>query len=130
MSKYVSELYPQTRYLSKPYDRFNYRPIIITGYTDAISCGCFMSRIFKAGYKSIKKYKSYRFYEALPMQKNGEDIAIQDDLVNNYGHEPTFKISGEPITLKEYYLEIGYDYKTKKFNNKTLKKHIAAYMKD
>ena len=86
--------------------------------------------VLNAGYKSITKYKSYRAYDVLPSQHNIEDIQIQEQNEKKYGHEPIFKIVGEPINLKEYYLEIGYDYKTKKINNKTINQHIAAHMKD
>ena len=76
----------------------------------------------------LDKYKSYEVYNQFPTEQRKDEMEIDAKILAERGMEPTFTIVGDPIDLKDYYKEIGYDYKKKKFDGMTIQQIVKRQM--
>lgn len=128
-------LYPKKYYISygSIADKITYRTVVITGYTDLISIGAFerlnLTVPFEMGrrgeyYDHIYHVKSgYEIELAKKMQESSKE-KLEARGLDTEGLFPEVIIDPNEINLLDFYKEIGYDYKKKHFNGKTLRKHI------
>lgn len=137
-------MYPYFYYIAQGLS-VEYRQIVITGYTNAISVGAFHKRMLMTPYSLCygeggKKYGSkaynfsYRVYswgnweEEMIVQKHMATIHKDDD-IGEILKEFEKVVVGEPIDLMDFYKEIGYEYKTKKIHGKTIRQWIISEIK-
>ncbi|NIU02282.1 MAG: hypothetical protein GWN01_15680 [Nitrosopumilaceae archaeon] len=115
--------YPYTVYVqNNPEVWDEYRPVIINGYTEAISFSAFKNLMLKTGSDlGYGKYQSLDVYKCL----YSCEYRLSDLRVETLCH----KIVGESINLYDFYKEIGFDKKTKKLNGLTMYQHVKKFMK-
>ena len=127
-------LYPYKIYCSKPEeDRYTLYPVLVTGYTMAISASAFNRRVLRAGYKASRKHKSLKVYSSLPNflydHQVHDELEIHKELVKKYpSRKFLYKLQEEEYELLDFYKEIQYDKSTGKINGKTLAQHIKQFM--
>ena len=112
-----------------------YRQVMITGYTDAISASAFSNLNSNTAYdlsqKVTKNYKPYDYtYHVKHLGTWKTDQQIQKEMSERLGKDCVDKVVGDPIDLMDFYQEIGYDYKKKHFNGKTLRQHVLDCIKE
>lgn len=114
------------------------RPVLVKGYREVGSMEHFRHKqCGRIPYEMFLKYKSYDIYGAVPhcqMLPEIEDwnatyarLNEEHPELNGTGHR--YVIEDESIRMHDFFIEIGYNYKTKKFNGITMKRKIINYMK-
>ena len=136
-------MYPYFYYMAQGLS-VEYRQIMITGYTDAISVSAFHKRMLNVPYTLThgicKKYGSAAYHFSYRVYSWGnwhDEMATQKYMANYHKSKGTYEavkefdkfIVGEPINLMDFYEEIGYEYKTKKMHGKTIRKWIIGEIK-
>lgn len=128
-------LYPKKYYISygSIADKITYRTVVVTGYTDHISIGAFDKLNLTVPFEMGRRGE---YYDHIYSVKSGYDIDLDKKMqesskerlkargLDTEGLFPEVIIDPNEINLLDFYKEIGYDYKKKHFNGKTLRKHI------
>ena len=136
-------MYPRTRYICDGRDKADgsstYRPVIISGYREAISLSGFKNVMETTAYNMQLKLKKDCFSYIYHVDRK-EEIdhsneshirvlrLVNENSNNNFTIAGNRVIVGEPIGLYDYYEEIGWDRKTKKINGLTVRQHIKKHM--
>jgi hypothetical protein len=108
-------------------DMHKLRPVKVVGYKESMSMTAFHKRILDAGFEQTYVHNTFDVYDCLPHIEFEADKEIER--CKSRGQESLFSIIGETVSLKDYYKEVGYDYKTKKLNGLTFRQHIAKAMR-
>jgi hypothetical protein len=115
-------MYPYTQMFRYGPNHLDIQPVIITGYTDAISAGAFHHLSTHVAYTMAHgAYKSWEPYKFAWFRYETE---MEQALVN------LKSVKQKPMKLMDWYKKIGYKHKTKKFNGLTLRQHILKCMKE
>ena len=122
-------MYPYTILCSVLGNRTKLRPVVVGSYQEGISHDSFRRRILSGLCTALKEYKTYDVYEFLPIEVDDWSIESDKRFAIKYNTDRQFSIVGDPVPLKDYYKEIGYDYKTKKFHGMTIRQYIKSKMR-
>lgn len=106
-------------YISSKEYKYKLRKVIVDKYQEQLILGGLRSRVLKVGFELSQRFGTFDVYECLPTIEFHTPSIL-----------PIFEIlPNEPIQLKDYLIEYGYDYKTKTIDGLTLNKHIKKYLK-
>ena len=109
-------------------DMYKLLPVKVVGYKESMSLTAYHRLILETGFKQSYVYNTFDVYDCLPHIEFEADKEIERCREN--GYKSIFSIIGTPISLKEYYNEVGYDYKTKKIKGLTFRQHVVEFMKN
>lgn len=128
-------MYPQLVYISKPGERYTMYPVMIRGYTQAISVDAFNRRILNAAYKACHSFAGHDAYYAMPTYERAFEVNSQIMMEKRMAKERglplahLYDVQEKEYELVDFYKEIQYDPKTGKIAGRTLRQHIKHYMK-
>ena len=111
-------------YISSKEDKYVLRPVRLISYTDCVSFNSFKNNILKVSLKMSQKLGNMKVYALVPSFSNKDEFDRDNKIGEQLGCKPLFKLTGEPVSLMEYYKEIGYTHKTKKFNGLTIRQYL------
>lgn len=118
-------MYPYTVYIN--YGHSNaYRPVVVKSYQQGISESAFrrLNLVVPSKlYRGEVGPSAYNYTYGLKYDFDWED---EMKMAKELGRKSSLKKVGTPIDLYDFYDEIGYEKKTKKFNGLSLKQHILT----
>ena len=125
-------MYPMLYYIGYGAMGRDYRKVYVTGYQDAISMSGFRNLMLNTPYhlcygKNGKhKYglAAYDYTYSVVHYPDWEEVVRASSLFPEI--EEKKRSVGEPINLKDYYKDIGYEYKSKKLKGKTMRQWILS----
>ncbi len=109
---------------------YTFRPVLVEGYRNSISASGFLDNMKKIAHDmAYGKHKTLKVYDYTFTDTHLDDIDMHNKAhLKCGGKKNLYEIRGEPIALKDYYEEIGWDYKAKKLNGLTIRQHINKKM--
>tara|TARA_R110002020_G_scaffold248845_2_gene462837 strand:- start:3373 stop:3708 length:336 start_codon:yes stop_codon:yes gene_type:complete len=106
-------------YISSKEARYKLRKVIVDNYQEQLIVGGLRNRTRKVAFELSERFGTWDVYKCLPTV----EFHLESIL-------PCFEVlPNEPIKLKDYLIEYGYDYKSKTIDGLTLNKHVKQYMR-